>query len=968
MNNFKLWVTLAIAMMSQFVLLNAQDSIVNITVSGSCGMCKDRIEEVAVQVIGVQSADYDLDNQNLRIAVQSVFQKSELVSALLLVGHDADGQKASNDVYNDLPECCWYRPISSDTESSAPINVDNDSISEDTLKISVSGACGSCKSRIEKAALSVIGVTSANYDILAQQLSVTTEDLFKRTELVSAILLVGHDTEGQVAKESAYNDLPGCCLYREVPIHLEESSDDQEDHSGHNHGDTKPAANKKNNTLSGTVYEKASSEKMVPVIGAYVLWEGQKGGTVTDLDGNFEIEMSKKTKNLVVTYVGYSPDTIAIDQAGIVSITISTPNLLDAIEITHKKRTTEISYLQTVKVQNISSKELLKAACCNLAESFDTTPAIDASNTDAITGTRKIEMLGLAGPYVQITQENIPSVRGLSAIQGLSFVPGPWVESMQLNMGAGSVVNGFESMTGQINVELKKPSSDEDMYFNAYGSQAARLEMNHFAKQVMNEEWSTATLLHASARSLRRDKNSDGFLDIPLGKQFGFINRWEYSDGAGKEAQLGMKLSYVDNVSGQNDFDPVKSDRTAIWGANMETTRAEVWAKRGYVDIDSPYKSLGIQFAGVYHDQNSQFGNRVYDATQKSIYFNMIYQSIIDNTDHQVRMGTSFQWDQFDEQVATSNYKRNEWVPGIFGEYTYKGSEKFSVLLGGRADYHNNFGLFFTPRANVRYAPNESTVFRIAAGRGQRTQSIFAENIGLFASNREINIKSQNEKNPYGLNAEVSWNIGASVTKEFPIGSRNLLVSLDLNRIQFENQIVVDFDQSPQQVWFYNLSGQSYSNSAQLQLEIDAAKWLDIRLAYRYNDVKTTYGEKLLRKPLVSPQRAFMNLDIKPGKGWSIDYTINWLNSVRIPSTASNPIQYQWEGESPSYFLSNAQVSKSWSNGFEVYLGGENIFNYRLQDPIIAADEPFGKFFDSSLAWGPIMGTNIYTGIRMTLK
>lgn len=851
---------------------------------------------------------------------------------------------------------------------------------QEKINIPVSGACGMCQERIETAALKVIGINTATYNIDKQMLSIEVQSLFQKKELVDALLALGHDTDGQKADDEAYEALHGCCHYRSDTLsqqehdehnhsehdghdHSENDGHDHSDHDGHDHG------NNKSNQLTGTVFEKTDNGAMIPLIGANIRWSGSNDGTVSDLMGYFSMPYSGKKEYLIISYVGYSPDTMMITKAGKVNIVISSPNLLDAVEIIHKKRTTEISYLETVKVLNISSKELLKAACCNLAESFDTTPAVDASATDAITGTRKIEMLGLAGPYVQITRENMPDVRGLAALQGLSFTPGTWVEGMQLNMGAGSVVNGFESITGQINVELLKPCHDGKLSLNAYASQAARLEMNTFSKHEINDRWSTATLLHASTRNLRRDHNHDGFLDMPLGKQFGFINRWKWTNNEGQEGQVGIKLTFADNISGQMDFDPARSLRYQTWGADMTTNRAEVWAKRGFVNLNSPYKTLGFQFSGVYHDQKAQFGLRRYDATQKSLYFNMIYQSIIDNTDHQVRMGTSFQYDNFDETVVTDQYKRNEWVPGIFGEYTYKGSEKFSVLMGGRADYHNNYGLFFTPRLNIRYAPNQSTVFRIAAGRGQKTASIFAENIGLFASSRAIIVEGENkDEKPYGLNAEVAWNVGISATKEIKIGTQILALSADYNRIDFSNQIVVDMDRSARQVVFYNLQGQSYSNSFQLQAEISPAKWLDVRLAYRYNDVQTTYGEQLLRKPLVSPQRAFANLALHPGKGWMIDYTINWLSSVRIPSTAVNDADHRWADASPSYFLSNAQISKTWKNGFEIYVGGENIGDYRLDHPIIAAHDPFGQYFDSSLAWGPIMGINMYVGVRYSLK
>ncbi|MFZ1456391.1 MAG: TonB-dependent receptor [Saprospiraceae bacterium] len=861
------------------------------------------------------------------------------------------------------------------------ISIINISISQNTVKIKISGACGMCKDRIEEAASKVIGVTSVDYNLKKQELTVETESIFVKKELVSALLAVGHDTDGQKAEDAVYEVLHGCCHYRGDKVdksgqndhdHTEDDGHDHSDHDGHDHSADDGhdhSTGTFSNIITGTVFEKSENGALLPLIGANLRWLNNKSGTITDMNGKFEMPFGKKKDYLVVSYVGYSPDTILIEKAGNISVTISSPNLLDAIEIVHKKRSTEISYLETVKVHQISSKELLKAACCNLAESFDTTPAIDASSTDAITGTRKIEMLGLAGPYVQITRENMPDVRGLAALQGLAYTPGPWIEGMQLNMGAGSVVNGYESITGQINVEIKKPCHDERLHLNAYASQAARLEINTVMKQEINENWSTSSLLHLSNRGQRRDHNHDGFLDMPLGKQIGFINRWKWTNGQGQEGQLGMKLTFMDNISGQTEFDPLTSIRNQVWGADMTTNRAEVWAKRGIVNLDKPYKTLGFQASAVYHDQKSQFGLRRYDGTQKSLYFNMIYQSIINNTDHQVRMGTSFQYDNFHETVASKHFKRNELVPGIFGEYTYKGSEKFSLLVGGRADYHNNFGLFFTPRLNIRYAPEQSTVFRIAAGRGQKTASIFSENIGVFASNREIILEGTgNDKTPYGLNAEVAWNLGFSATKEIKLGKRLLNLSLDLNRIDFENQIVVDLDRSARQVVFYNLRGKSYSNSMQFQTEIDVFKWLDLRLAYRYNDVQTTYGEQLLQKPLISPERAFANVGIDAGKGWMIDYTINRLSSVRIPSTIANDEKHKWPEASPSYFLSNAQVSKKWKNNFEVYVGGENIFDYRLDQPIISAHAPFSQYFDSSLAWGPIMGVNIYAGVRYSLK
>lgn len=919
-------------------------------VLGLCDMCTDRIVSTSMSVKGVTKAEYNLETQRLTVEISADFNKPDLIIALLQAGHDTEGMKAPDTIYNSLPACCHYRESSAEE----PPVQKPEAESGGKVVIDVSGECGMCEDRIEKASLGVIGVLFADYDLETKKLTLDVDDqVFVKSELVNTILAIGHDADGRKAPDEVYEKLTACCHYRGEGVKKHPEN-----------------AREKSISLDGTIFERSVKGNLNPLIGATVRWEGTDNGTISDMDGKFSIHLSPKSKNLIVSYVGYDPDTVFIQKAGSINIIISeASNVLDAVEITHKRRTTEVSYLETVKVYQISSKELLKAACCNLAESFDTTPAVDASMTDAVTGTRKIEMLGLAGPYVQITRENMPDIRGLSALQGLASTPGPWIEGMQLNMGAGSVVNGFESITGQINVELRKPCHEDKMYFNAYASQAARLEMNTFARTEVNENWSTSSLLHASTRNQRRDHNHDGFLDMPLGKQFGFVNRWKWTNNSGQEGQLGMKLTFIDNISGQNEFDPLTSSRDRVWGANMTTQRAEIWAKRGFVNLDTPYKTLGFQFSGVYHDQKSQFGLRRYDATQKSLYFNMIYQSIIDNTDHQIRMGTSFQYDNYSETLASALYKRNEWVPGVFGEYTYKGSEKFSVLLGSRADYHNNFGLFFTPRLNIKYTPNQKTVFRMSGGRGQKTASIFAENIGILASNRQIIIEGDSNSNtPYGLKAEVAWNFGISLTREFDLGGKNLALSADYNRVDFANQIVVDFDRTARQVVFYNLRGKSFSNSFQFQADISPMSWMDLRLAYRYNDVRTTYGEDLLRKPLVSPDRVFANIALHPGKGWTLDYTINWLGSVRLPSTADNDEAHRWPDKSPSYFLSNAQVSKSWKHNFEFYLGGENIANYRLEHPIIGAHAPFGEYFDSSLTWGPVMGINLYAGVRYAIR
>ncbi len=330
-----------------------------------------------------------------------------------------------------------------------------------------------------------------------------------------------------------------------------------------------------------------------------------------------------------------------------------------------------------------------------------------------------------------------------------------------------------------------------------------------------------------------------------------------------------------------------------------------------------------------------------------------------------MKAGISFLGDKVEETVATDDYARNEIVPGIYTEWTYLNGEKFTAVGGLRYDHHNLYGGFVTPRVHLRYAPSENTVWRAVLGRGQKTASIFGENLGLFASSRNINIIPSNEDNPYGLNPEVAWNYGLSLQKDLSISDKRFSIGLDAYYTDFTDQVVVDYDQDYRQVFFYNLEGKSYSTSLQGLLEFSLTDRLDIRLAYRYNDVQTDFQTGRDQLPLIAPHRAFANVSYETENGWKLDLTINRIGSQRIPET---PFLSETEDiRSDPYFLGNTQISKIWNNRVEWYLGGENIFNFQQPNPILNAENPFSEGFDASLIYGPVFGTTIYTGFRFKL-
>lgn len=720
--------------------------------------------------------------------------------------------------------------------------------------------------------------------------------------------------------------------------------------------------------LKGKVVEQNQKEE-VPVIGANVYWSGTTVGTITDADGNFKLTKLKTNKQLVVSFVGYQSDTILVDKQDYITVNLVSSVELDEVTVSYKRNTTEVSLMDPVYTKKIGERELLKAACCNLSESFETNPSVDVSFTDAVTGTRQIQMLGLAGPYTQITRENMPDIRGLSSIYGLTYIPGTWIESIHLNKGAGTVINGFESIAGQIDVNLRNPASMDKLYLNVYGNQRGRVELNANIQADVGDRIGTAFLFHGMNNSLEQDHNNDNFMDHPTGDQYVVLNRWELYSDQGLHFQVGVKGTYIDKFGGELNFDPaVDRGTTNAWGLNIKTERYEAWSKLGKVNVDKPWQSIGFQVSGAIHDQDAYFGLTDYEAEQRTFYSNLIFQSQFDNTNHQFKTGLSFQYDNYKENLNTINYDRLEYVPGAFFEYTYKHLEKFDAILGLRGDYHNEYGSFLTPRVHLRYALTDNFVLRASGGRGLRSANIIAENIGVLASSRQIVVQGDGNDKPYGLDPEIAWNYGLNLTYKFVLDYRNGSISADFYRTDFQNQIIMDLDQNPQEAIFYNLDGQSYSNSFQAQVDYELINRLDVRVAYRWYDVKTTYNGDLLEKPLLSNHRAFINIAYNSRKYWSFDYTINWQGEKRIPGTETNPVQYQLDDSSPSFFMMNAQISKSWQQKFDVYVGVENILGYKQENPIIASGNPFSDYFDSSLIWGPISGRNIYFGIRYKIR
>jgi outer membrane receptor protein involved in Fe transport len=771
----------------------------------------------------------------------------------------------------------------------------------------VNGDCSMCKERIEKTAKKN-GASKVDWNDETKMLNLE----FDRTKtsidnILEKIAEVGHDNERYKAKDEVYSKLSGCCHYDRI---------------------SPPVKN--------TAYiSEAPKTETVPVEETVKTPEKQ---VVAEVD----------------EHAGHNHDKIKDKK-------------IEGVTITKFQTTTALSRKSADLTFKIEPKELLKAACCNLSESFETNATVDVSFSNAVTGAKQLKMLGLDQKYTALTKELLPEIRGLASAYGLNFIPGRWIGGIQLTKGGSTVTNGYESITGQINTELLKFNKTPETNLNLFANFQGRTELNLTQTSQINDHWDQSILLHGNGTFGNVDDNKDGFLDRPKGNQLNAAYLLNFNDlgHSGFGSHFGVTFLKDNRKAGQTDYNwQLAQNQQTAYGVGIDTSRFQVWNKTGFVFPGKPYQSIGWMNQFTYHQQDSFYGLRNYNGNQKTYYSNLIFESIIGNTNNKYKVGASFLYDVFDENYLTKIFKRTETVPGVFAEYTLTG-DKFTLVAGARVDFHNLAGTQFTPRLNFKYDIAPLTILRLSAGKGFRTANVFAENQHYFASNRTVEIIN-NGGNIYGLNPEIAWNYGASLQQEFKLFNRKATVVADFFRTDFQNQVLVDLD-NPQKLSFYNLNGKSFANSFQTQLDFSPAKNLDFRIAYKYYDVQADYASGRKEVPFMAKNRGFFNAAYSTNKKdngafWSFDTTVQFVGKQRLPDTSSNPIAFQLSPFSKEYVTLSAQIAYQINKNLRTYFGGENLTGYEQKNPIMDVKNPFGNYFDSSMIYAPIMPANFYVG------
>lgn len=863
----------------------------------------------------------------------------------------------------------------------------------------VKGNCDMCKERIESTARKT-GAKTAVYSIDLQTLTLETENTASTEHILKKIAEAGHDNEKFKAENATYEALPGCCHYerdlqtKPVENHDHYSKKENEfyvkgncesckariEKAAIDAGANSAEWNAENQMVTLNFDPKrASADKILKKIADV----GHDNEKYTSTDTTYKNLPACCLYDREIPFGEANPKVHAEEGTTTEHRDHNNHNTenenhgnhekqIEGVVVTGSKAATSLNKKEAGLVFNIDKKELLKAACCNLSESFETNATVDVSFSNAVTGTKQLKMLGLDQKYTSLTKELLPEIRGLASAYGLNFIPGRWIESIQLTKGGSTVTNGYESITGQINTELLKNAEKQETSLNLFADFNGRAEANITHVSPINEKWSQTFLLHGNGTFGDTDMNEDGFLDRPKGTQLNAAYLLNYNDleKSGLGSHFGINFIKDERTSGQMGFDKkIPQDKQSLYGVGIDISRFQVWNKTGYVFKGKPYQSLGWMNQYTFHQQDSFFGLRNYSGKQQTYYSNLIFESILGNTNHKYKAGASFMYDGYDETYLTNNFKRNEIVPGAFAEYTLTGL-KYTLVAGARVDFHNLAGTQFTPRMNFKYDFTPQTILRLSAGRGFRTANVFAESQQYFASNRSIQIL-QNEGNIYGLKPEIAWNYGASLQQEFKLFGRKSTIVADFFRTDFQDQVMVDLDRSPQQLVFYNLDGKSFANSFQTQWDFIPFKNFEVRLAYKYYDVQADYLDGRREVPFMAKHRGFVNLAYSTNKNssdgfWSFDTTLNWVGKQRLPNTSSNPEAFQLPTNSESYAVLNAQISRNFNKKIRAYLGGENLTSYYQKNAIVDFKNPFGNYFDGGMVYAPIMKANFYVGLDVT--
>ena len=680
-----------------------------------------------------------------------------------------------------------------------------------------------------------------------------------------------------------------------------------------------------------------------PLVGASVYWEGTTIGASTDAQGAFLLHRVKGYDNLVASYLGYVNDTLRVaGGAERIEFTLASEGVaLEDVVVEGNLSGNFVKRDGIVKGEMISFAGLCKMACCNLAESFE---------------------------------------------------------------NSASVTAGHEAITGQINLEHRKPTDDERLFVNLYLDDELRPEANISTAfpVTKDKKLSSVILLHGSMDTdvRKMDHNDDGFRDLPLSDQINVANKWLYAADNGTQIRWGWKFVQENRLGGMLDYkNSMRGEMEKNWnwketGADMPLYGSKIRNRgaNGYFKIGMPVgpsvydadeqdemrSNLAFVADFDHFNEYAYFGLNDYRGNENTLSLNLMYNHYFTYRSSLI-VGAQGHLQYYRESFANNtpwiaaapatlyDFDRNEQEVGAYAEYTYSIKDKFSVVAGIRGDYNAFYDKFFvTPRGHIRWNITPSTTLRGSAGLGYRSTNVITDNIGMLATGRQIVIPDFD-----GFNRlEKALTVGGSLTQTFGLVSPgDATLSFDYFRTQFYNSVIADQEYSADQIVLYNSDKRSYTDTYQIDFSWTPVERLDIFATFRYTDSEMTIDRPdgktaRVERPLVSQYKTLLNIQYATKfRRWVFDATAQLNGPARIPTQTGDLADDKYSPRYPMFF---AQISRKVGK-FDIYAGCENIADYRQHDPILNADNPYSTGFNSMNVWGPLMGRKFYIGLRFNL-
>jgi len=718
-------------------------------------------------------------------------------------------------------------------------------------------------------------------------------------------------------------------------------------------------------TFTGKVNYRRANGSLEPLPFAQIYHLEKKQLLTADADGRFTLDLDA-TATLVATYVGYTKDTLVVTpDITSAEFYLSGENEVSQAVVTARQE--GISKMKPIKTEIISSAGLCKMACCALASSFENSSSVTVGYADAITGAKQIKLLGLSGTYTQLLDENRPTMRGLAAPFGLSFIPGQWLESIQISKGPTSVTNGIEAITGQINLEQRKPTDETPLFVQAYIGSDAMVEANIASALQIGDRWSTITQAHVGSTFASMDHNRDNFRDDPQNLQLSISNRWLYYAPSGLQVRFGARYINDDRLGGQMN---ARKDNgwnldNKIWGSRIQNRNFNGYAKVGMPITSEGNSNVAMILDYTHHELDGFWGLKDYTGRQDNFFANLLYSHEF-NDHHKMELGVTFNTDNYRETLVNIGYDRNnfdhiESYIAAFGEYTFTLEDKLTFVGGLNFEYNWIHGFKFVPRGSFKYSFTDAIVLRLVGGRGCRCSNFLTDNLGIFSASRLIKVAENLDP------MEDAWTVGANMTFYLPFGyePENTYLSFDFFRNDFKKQVIVDQEVEYGYTNIYNLNGPSYTNTYQVDFNVEPIERFNIVATFKYTDAKVTMaGQGLKERLMTSRFKGVLNLQYATRMSkWIFDFTAQINGPMRLPYFAYDAWKMDY---SPVYPTLYAQVTRKFK-GFDVYVGGENLTNFKQKNPIIDATDPFSKKFNAGCVWGPLTGIKVYAGVRYTL-